>query len=83
MTPGNVEDEEEYELLKYLLEKFICLQIVLDVVGEHRFLVYKVIKFLWSNVYTWETLYLHYMRNDVMHFDVPHSSACKETNHVK
>ncbi len=44
MTPGNVEDKEEYELSKYLLEKFICLQIVLDVVGEHRFLVYKVIK---------------------------------------
>ncbi len=25
MTPGNVEDEEEYEISKYLLEKFICL----------------------------------------------------------
>ena len=31
MTPGNVEDKEEYELSKHLLEKFICLQIVLDV----------------------------------------------------
>jgi hypothetical protein len=40
MTPGNVEDKEEYELSKYLLEKFIFLQIVLDVVGEHWFLVY-------------------------------------------
>jgi hypothetical protein len=74
MTPGNVEDEEEYELSKYLLEKFICSQTVLDVVGEHWFLVYKVIKFLWSHVYTWETLYLHYMQNDVMHFDVSHFS---------
>jgi hypothetical protein len=33
MTPGNVEDEEEYDLLKNLLEKFICSQILLDVVG--------------------------------------------------
>jgi hypothetical protein len=52
MTPGNVEDEEEYELSKYLLEKLICFQTVLDVVGEHWFLVYKVIRFLRSHVYT-------------------------------
>jgi hypothetical protein len=75
MTPGNVEGEEEYELSKYLLEKFICLQIMMDVVGEHRLLVYKVIKFLRSNAYTWETLYLHYIQKDVMHFDESHSSA--------
>jgi hypothetical protein len=81
MTPGNVEDEEEYEISKYLLETFICLHSVLDVVGEHWFLVYKVIKFLRGHVYTWETLYLHYLRNDVMHFDVSHSSAHKGTNH--
>jgi hypothetical protein len=81
MTPGNVKDEEEYELSKYLLEKFICLQIVLDVVGALWFLVYKIIKFLWSHVNTWETLYLHYIWNDVMHFDVSHSSAHEGTNH--
>ena len=43
MTPGNVEDKEEYKLSKYLLEKFICYQMLSDVVGEHRFRVYKVI----------------------------------------
>ncbi len=43
MTPGNVEDNEEYEISKYFLEKFICSQTVLDVVGEHRFLVCKVV----------------------------------------
>ncbi len=82
MTPGNVEEEEEYELLKDLLEKFIfiCSQTVLDVVGEHWFLVYKAIKFLRGHVYTWETLYLHYMWNDVMHFDVSHSSAHEGTD---
>ncbi len=76
-----MEDEEEYELLKYLLEKFICLQIVLDVVSEHQFLVYEIIKFLRSHVYTWEALYLHYMQNNVMHFDVSHSFAYEGTNH--
>ncbi len=54
---------------------------MLDVVGEHRFLFYKVIKFLHGHVYTWETLYLNYLRNDVMHFDVSHSSAHEGTNH--
>ncbi len=54
---------------------------MLDVVGEHWFLVYKVIKFLRGKVYTWETLYLHNLQNDVMHFDVSHFSAHKEKNH--
>ncbi len=81
MTPGNVEDNEEYKISKYLLEKFICLQTVLDVVGEHWFLVYEVIKFLRVHVYTWETLYLPYLCNDVLHFDVSHSSAHEGTNH--
>jgi hypothetical protein len=81
MTPGNVEGEEEYEPPKYLLENFICSQTVLDVVGDHRFLVYKVIKFLRSHVFTWETLYRHYMQSYVMHFDIAHSSVHKGTNH--
>jgi hypothetical protein len=80
MTPGNVEDKEEYELSKYLLEKLICSQTVLDLVGEHWFLVY-VITFLRSHMYTGETLYLHYMQTNVMHFDISHSSAHKGTNH--
>jgi hypothetical protein len=81
MTPGNVEDNEEYEISKYLLEKFICSQAVLNVVGEHRFLVYKIIKFLHEHVYTWETLYLHHLRNEVLHLDVAHTSAHEGMNH--
>jgi hypothetical protein len=57
------------------------LQTVLDIVGEHWFLVDKVVNFLHGHVYTWETLYLHFLRNDVMHFDVSHSSAHEGTNH--
>ena len=34
-----------------------------------------------SHVYTWETLYLYYMRTNVMHFDISHSSAHNGTNH--
>ncbi len=81
MTPGNAKDKEEYELSKHLLEKFICSQTELDVVCEHWFLVYKISKFLWSHMYTWETLYLHFMWTNKMHFDVSHSSAHEGTNH--
>jgi hypothetical protein len=81
MTPGNVEDKEEYELSKHPLEKFISYRTVLDVVGEHWFLVYKVIKFLRSHMYTWETLYLHYIQTNEMHFVVSHSSAHEGTNY--
>jgi hypothetical protein len=81
MAPGNVEGKEEYELSKYFLGNFICSQTVLDVVGGHWFLVYKVIKFLRSHLYTWETLYLHYMQSNEMHFDIVYSSAHKGTNH--
>jgi hypothetical protein len=49
-------------------------------IGEQRFLVYEAIKFLRGHVYTWETLYLHFLRNDVMHFDVSHSSAHEAMN---
>jgi hypothetical protein len=42
---------------------------------------YKIIKFLHEHVYTWETLYLHHLRNDVLHLDVSHMSAHEGTNH--
>jgi hypothetical protein len=45
MTPGNVEDEDEYEISKHLLEWFICSQAVLDIVGEHRFIISTIIHF--------------------------------------
>ncbi len=36
MTPGNVEDKEEYEISKYLLVKFICSQFANCVGGSWR-----------------------------------------------
>jgi hypothetical protein len=33
------------------------------------------------HVYTWETLYLHYLCSHIMHFDTAHSSAHEGTNH--
>ena len=62
MNPGNVEDEDEYEISKFLLEKFVCSQAVQEIVGDNKFLIPKIISFLRKHVYTWETLYLHYRR---------------------
>jgi hypothetical protein len=56
MNPGNVEDEDEYQVSKCLLEKFICSKAVLEVVDRHMFIIVKIQKFLRQHVYTWETL---------------------------
>jgi hypothetical protein len=51
MNPGNVEDEDEYEISKFLLKNFICSQAVLDIVGDYRFVLTKIIQFLQKHVY--------------------------------
>ena len=81
MNPGNVEDEDEYEISKFLLEKFVCSQAVQEIVGDNKFLIPKIISFLRKHVYTWETLYLHYRRSHIRHFDTAHSSPHEGTNH--
>ena len=63
------------------LEKFICSQAVLDVVGDYRFVLTKIIQFLRKHVYTQKTLYLHYMQSNIRHFDTAHSSPHEGTNH--
>jgi hypothetical protein len=81
MNPGNVEDDDEYQVSKCLLEKFICSQAVLEVVDGNSIIIVKILKFLRLHVYTWETLYLHYARKNVRHFDTSHSSPHEGTNH--
>jgi hypothetical protein len=81
MNPGNVEEDDEYQVSKCLLEKFICSQAVLEVVDGNSIIIVKILKFLRLHVYTWETLYLHYARKSVRHFDTSHSSPHKGTNH--
>ena len=77
----NIEDEDEYKISKYLLEKCICSNAVLDVVNEYHFVIAKIIHFLRKPVYPWETLYLHYRRSHLRHFDTTHSSPHEGTNH--
>ena len=81
MNPGYVEDEEEYEISKFLLEKYVCSHAVRDVVGDYTIVIERIIHFLRRHVYTWETLYLHYLRSHIRHFDTAHSSAHEGTNH--
>ena len=81
MNPGYVEDEDEYEISKFLLEKFVCSNTVLEVVGDYTIVIERIIHFLRRHVYTWETLYLHYLRSHIRHLDTAHSSPHEGTNH--
>ncbi len=81
MMPGYVEVEDEYNLSKYLLEQFICSAAVLDAIDGHQFMIARILKFLRYHVYPWETLYLHFYRKTLRHFDTSHSSAHEGTNH--
>jgi hypothetical protein len=81
MNPGNVEDKDEYLISKYLLEQFITSKSVLDIVEGNTFLIGRILKFLRCHVYTWESLYLHYERKTIRHFDTSHSSPHEGTNH--
>ena len=48
---------------------------------QYTFLIGRILKFLWCHVYTWESLYLHYERKTIRHFDTSHSSPHEGTNH--
>ncbi len=81
MMPGYVEDEDEYNLSKYLLEQFVCSAAVLDAIDGHQFMIARILKFLRYHVYPWETLYIHFYRKTLRHFDTSHSSAHEGTTH--
>jgi len=81
MNSGNVEDDDEYQVSKCLLEKFICSQAVLELLNGHSIIIVKILKFLRHHVYTWETLHLHYARKNGRHFDTSHASPHEGTYH--
>jgi hypothetical protein len=81
MMPGCIEDKDEYNLSKYLLEQFICSAAVLDAIDGHQFIIARIVKFLRYHVYPWETLYLHFYRKTLGHFDTSNSSTHGGANH--
>jgi hypothetical protein len=80
MNSGNVEGDDEYTISKFCLEKFISSKPVLIAANGDIYLIARILKFLRFHVYTWETLYLHYLCKNVRHFDTLHSSTHKDTN---
>ena len=82
MTPGYVEDEDEYYISKQLLEKFVCSIPVSGIIDGNTAIVCSVLKFLKCHVYTWETLFLYFKRKHIRHFDTAHSSAHEGSNHA-
>ncbi len=82
MTPGYVEDEDEYYISKQLLEKFVCSIPVSGIIDGNTAIVCSVLKFLKCHVYTWETLFLYFKCKYICHFDTAHSSAHEGSNHA-
>ena len=75
MRPGYVEDQEEYEISKFiLLQLFICSAPVLAAAEGHTFMIVRIMKFLRCHVFVYEGLFLHFKRMDVPTFFVSHSS---------
>ncbi len=54
---------------------------MLDAADGHQFMISRILKFLQCHVYPWETLYVHFSRKNLRHFDTSHSSAHEGTNH--
>ncbi len=44
-------------------------------------MIVAILNFLRGHVFTWEILYLHYLRKRIRHFNTSHSSAHEGTNH--
>lgn len=80
MRPGHVEDEEEYNISKHLLEKFVCSLPILGIFEGNALMIRSILKFLHGNVYTCESLYLSFRCKHIHHFDTSHSSAHEGTN---
>ena len=75
MRPGYVEDDEEYQLSKYLLMMFIASAPVLSAAEGKLYMITGIMKFLNGYVFVYETLFLHYKRKHVRYFYTAHSSA--------
>ena len=74
MRPGYVESTEEYKISKLILLQFICSAVVLEAVEGKVYIVTAILRFLQGHVFVHESLYLHYLRAKIRHFDVSHGS---------
>jgi hypothetical protein len=81
MLPGYVKDDSEYRISKNLLIKFICSAPVLAAAEGDQFMIVAILKFLRGHMFTWETLYLHYLQKSITHFNTSHLSVHEGTNH--
>ena len=75
MKPGYVESEDEFIISKTLLIQFVCSAAVLSAAGGNVNMILRMLRFLQGHVFVYDSLYLHYLRRHVRHFDVAHASA--------
>ena len=80
MRPCCIETEDEYKISKYILLQFICSAAVLKAVNGNAGTIVAILHFLQCHVFTHETLYLHYLRKKIRHFDIATSSNQEGAN---
>ena len=82
MRSGYVEDDDEYKISKCFLLQFICSAAVLSAADGSVRMILCILRFLQGHVFVYESLYLHYKRKHIRHFDVAHGSNHEVSNTV-
>ena len=82
MRPGYVEDASEHKISKLLLLQYVCSAAVLSAVDGHVYIVTAILRFLQGHVFVHESLFLHYLRKHVRHYDVSHGSPHEASHSI-
>mmetsp|Transcript_23810 Transcript_23810/g.54521 ORF Transcript_23810/g.54521 Transcript_23810/m.54521 type:complete len:1402 (-) Transcript_23810:247-4452(-) len=80
MKPRYVENEDEYQVSKILLIRFVCSEVVLNAARGNRSLIIDILRFIRGHVLVHEELYLYYRRKHVLHFETSHGVQHEGTN---
>ncbi len=79
MRPNYVNNSQEYRISKFLLNKFIHFEAVLDADEDNHGLIQCVHMFFHQHVYVHDEMYLYYKRMLIRRFEVSHSSSHEVT----
>merc|ERR1711966_466643 len=80
MKPGYVECKDKLKVSKFLLLQFVRSGAFMSAACSQAELVIATLRFLQCHVFVHESLYLHYLRCFVWHFDASHGSPHEGTN---
>ena len=75
MKPGYVRDEDEYKISKFILLQFVCSAQVLAAAEGHVFMIIRMIRWLHFHMFTYESLYLYFLRKKIRTNFTAHGSV--------